>query len=88
MDGSVSYEELAKSTGLDIIDVKRVLKRAVLGNLFREENDKIMHTPASRVLRENQPLGYIIELFTEEIWPSFAKVSFIFPHHHSKAHNS
>lgn len=74
VDGGLTYEELAKATGLDIIDIKRVLRRAIVGHLFEEKDGKITHTLASRALRENQSLGYILELFTEEIWPSFAKV--------------
>uniref|UniRef100_A0A8H7N200 O-methyltransferase C-terminal domain-containing protein n=2 Tax=Bionectria ochroleuca TaxID=29856 RepID=A0A8H7N200_BIOOC len=72
-DGSMSYDDLAKVTGLDRIDIERVLKRATLSHLFQERNGEIMHTIASRVLKEDQSVADIAELFTEEAWPCFAK---------------
>ncbi|KAK7219399.1 hypothetical protein V2G26_007402 [Clonostachys chloroleuca] len=72
-DGSMSYDDLAKVTGLDRIDIERVLKRATLGHLFQERNGEIIHTIASRVLKEDQSVADIAELFTEEAWPCFAK---------------
>uniref|UniRef100_A0A8H7K3Q2 O-methyltransferase C-terminal domain-containing protein n=1 Tax=Bionectria ochroleuca TaxID=29856 RepID=A0A8H7K3Q2_BIOOC len=72
-DGSMSYDDLAKVTGLDRMDIERVLKRATLGHLFQERNGEIIHTIASRVLKEDQSVADIAELFTEEAWPCFAK---------------
>jgi hypothetical protein len=74
LDGAASYEELAAATGLDVPDIKRVLKRALLNHLFQEKDGKVAHTSTSRVLKENESVANIVELFTEEVWPSFAKV--------------
>ncbi|KAL9564973.1 hypothetical protein ACKAV7_010887 [Fusarium commune] len=73
LNRTMSYEELAEATELDVTDVKRVLKRAALGHIFQEEDGRLAHTLASRTLRENEALANIAELFMEEIWPSFAK---------------
>ncbi|KAH7123164.1 O-methyltransferase-like protein [Dactylonectria macrodidyma] len=73
LNGTMPYEEIAKATGLDIVDVRRVLKRAMLNHFFQEKDGKVAHTWTSRILQENKPVADIAELFTEEIWPSFAK---------------
>lgn len=75
LDGTASYEDLATATGLDAVDIKRVLKRAILNHLFQEKDGKVAHTAMSRVLRENSTAADIAKLFTNEAWPSFAKVS-------------
>lgn len=72
--GSISYEDLAAVTGLDAVDIKRVLKRARLNHFFQEKDGKVAHTAMSRALRDNKAVADIAELFMEEGWPSFAKV--------------
>ena len=39
-DGATSYEELAAATDLDMLDIKRLLKRALLNYLFQEKDGK------------------------------------------------
>jgi hypothetical protein len=75
LDGSMSYAELAAATGLDEIDIKRVLARASLNHLFLKKDGKVAHSVISRTLLENIPVANITEMFAEEVWPSFAKVN-------------
>ena len=72
--GSISYAELSDQTELAVDDLERILKRAQLNQLFRENDGRISHTAASKTLAENEAISNLADLFIEEAWPSFAKV--------------
>jgi hypothetical protein len=65
VDGDISYEELAKVTGVSESILRRTLRHAMTSRLFCEKNGKVAHTPTSKLLVENEYLAAFVDLHTE-----------------------
>lgn len=70
----ISYEELSHRCGLNVVDLRRFLRYAMLQHIFQEtENDTVAHTAASKLLCSRYMDAWVGNL-TEEIWPGAPKV--------------
>lgn len=62
-----SFESISNRTGLNIIDLKRVLRHAMTNHIFCEPRaDFAAHTAASKVLAENALVGDFVGMTCEE----------------------
>jgi hypothetical protein len=61
-DGEISYEELAKATGVSESILRRTLRHAMT----------VAHTPTSKLLVENEYLAAFVDLHTEVAFKSLA----------------
>jgi hypothetical protein len=71
IDGNNSYAELAKATGVPESMLQRILRYEMTSRLFYEQDGKVVHTPTSRLV-ENQNLAAFIDLHTEVAFKSLA----------------
>ncbi|KAI1318231.1 O-methyltransferase-like protein [Xylariaceae sp. FL0255] len=69
LDEKVTFEFLSETCGVNIVDLSRLIRHAMTNHIFREENGLVMHTAASRVLRENVLLSNLVGILTEELFP-------------------
>lgn len=72
VDGEISYEELAKATGVSESILRRILRHAMTSRLFCEKDGKVKHTPTSKLLVENEYLAAFVDLHTEVALKSLA----------------
>jgi len=72
VDSDISYEELAKATGVSESMLRRILRHAMTSRLFCEKNGKVAHTPTSKLLVENEYLAAFVDLHTEVAFKSLA----------------
>ncbi|PMD67408.1 S-adenosyl-L-methionine-dependent methyltransferase [Hyaloscypha bicolor E] len=70
--GDISYEELAKATGVSESILRRTLRHAMTSRLFCERNGRVAHTPTSKLLVENEYLAAFVDLHTEVAFKSLA----------------
>ncbi|KAB8231626.1 S-adenosyl-L-methionine-dependent methyltransferase [Aspergillus alliaceus] len=70
----VSFEELSSRCGLNVIDLKRVLRLAMTRHVFSEPKcDFVAHTAATRLLAEDERTRSFSGIICEERFPSSAR---------------
>ena len=77
--GSTSFAELAEKCGLPELDVRRILRFAMVWHRVFCEPSKgyVAHTAASRQLAEDQRAHDMLGLSFDESWQSMARVSVV-----------
>jgi hypothetical protein len=70
----ISFEDLSKACQVNVVDLQRLVRHAVTNHIFREEDGKIAHTAASRLLTENRVFNDVVGVSTEELFPGAAQV--------------
>jgi len=74
LEGETTFEKIAAATGLNLKDVTRFLRVAIARHVFHEpRKGEVVHTAASRLLRDNPMLEAWIINIAEEFWPSVAR---------------
>ena len=74
-NGQVSYNDLARSTGVDVQMLKRVLRHAMTMRVFQEPTPgMVAHTAASKLLTRPHMDDWM-HTASEEMWPVACKVS-------------
>nr|POE49518.1 o-methyltransferase gsfb [Quercus suber] len=72
-----SFEDLSETTGLNVVDLRRVLRHAMCNHIFDEpRTGYVVHTAASRLLAENKLMYDFTGIGTEEKFPSAPRVSY------------
>lgn len=72
---TATVEELAARSGLDAVNLARLVRYAATANVFREpEPGVVAHTAASRCLAEDEDLQAWVGFNTEDIFPASAHV--------------
>jgi hypothetical protein len=73
--GQISFDEIAKQTGLGPTMTRRMLRHAMTMRLFREpEHDMVAHTKVSRALQDIDISNWL-RGGCEEMWPTALRVS-------------
>lgn len=76
----ISYEELSDRCGLNVIDLKRLLRLAMTRRVFHEPRPGYVgHTASSRLLAENKRVRDFSGIICEERFPASAKVCSCLP---------
>ena len=72
----MSFEDLSERCGLNVVNLKRILRHAMAHHrMFREPRKGIVaHTAGSRNLAENEPMREWIGLTVAETWQSSSRV--------------
>lgn len=71
-----SFEDLSKTTGLNVVDLRRMLRHAMCNRIFRESRPGfVVHTAASKLLAENKLMYDFAGIGTEEKFLSAPRVS-------------
>lgn len=72
----ITYEELSDRTGINVPDLKRFLRYAMIYHrLFREPREGVIaHTAASKLLAEEGQMYDRIGVLCEETWPAACRV--------------
>lgn len=71
----ISYEELSDRCGLNIVDLKRLLRLAMTRRVFCEPRPGYVgHSASSRLLAENKRVRDFSGIISEERFPASAKV--------------
>ncbi|KOC09718.1 O-methyltransferase [Aspergillus flavus AF70] len=74
IEGTITFEELAQATNLNIKDLTRFLRVAISRHVFDEpEKGIIGHTAASRLLINNPMVEAWLLNIAEEYWPAFTR---------------
>ncbi|KAG8526577.1 uncharacterized protein KY384_008778 [Bacidia gigantensis] len=73
LDGSATYVELSEKSGLNEIDLRRVVRHAMTNHVFQEREGRVAHTAASRILKEEGTMADIVGIMTEELFPGSAR---------------
>lgn len=72
--GQISFEDIAKQTGLGPIMTRRLLRHAMTMRVFREpEPGMVAHTKASKALMDRDISNWL-KGGCEEMWPAALKV--------------
>ena len=75
IDAEISYDDLSEKCGLNVTDLRRILRYAMLNHIFRERRKGfVAHTAASRLLAEDKALSAWVGLRTEEHFQAAARV--------------
>lgn len=73
VDGKASYVEISKATGLDEVNLKRLVRHAMTNRIFREPNDGfVAHTAASRLLVDDSQMIDWVGLCSADFFPAAA----------------
>jgi hypothetical protein len=73
---TISFEELSDRCGLNVVDLKRLLRLTMTRHIFTEPRPGyVSHTASSRLLAENKHVRDISGIICEERFPASAKVS-------------
>jgi hypothetical protein len=70
----ISFNVLSERTGVNVIELRRLVRHAMTYWVFREEDGKVLHTAASRALRENVMARSISTIMLEEIFQGACRV--------------
>lgn len=71
IDGEITFEELATATNIGEAHLRRLLRLAMTQHIFHEPRPGVVaHTPASRVLAEDELLHQWISWCMQEAWTS------------------
>jgi hypothetical protein len=72
-DGEASYAEIAKATGADEFDIRRVIRHAMTNRVFREPREgQVAHTAASRLLLDDAQMIDWVGLCSSEFFQAAA----------------
>lgn len=75
LEGSISYEEVAKKAGVNHLQCKRIMRHAMTNSIFREpEIGFVAHTAASALLVRNRGVRDWVGYTTEESYLCSAKL--------------
>ena len=70
-----SFEAISEKCGLNVVDLKRLLRMAMTNHIFDEpRKGVVVHTAGSRLLAEDRELQDYVGMRTEDIFPAAAKV--------------
>ncbi|OCK75619.1 O-methyltransferase [Lepidopterella palustris CBS 459.81] len=73
IDGEVSYTELAKATGVDENNLKRLIRHAMTNRIFKEPREGfVAHTAASRLLVDDPQMIDWVGLCSADFFPAAA----------------
>ncbi|EJD50942.1 O-methyltransferase [Auricularia subglabra TFB-10046 SS5] len=73
VDGDISFDDIAKASNVDVVNVKRILRHAMTNRVFREPRaGYVAHTAASRALLDNPTLNDWVGLCTSDFFPAAA----------------
>ncbi|RDW94258.1 hypothetical protein BP5796_00021 [Coleophoma crateriformis] len=71
LSGQISYEELASSVNLDIVNLRRIIRHAILSNVFKEPTKGfVAHSRISQLLAEDEALQAWVGMWMEDLWPA------------------
>ena len=74
-DGSISYAEIARASGLDEILLRRFIQAAMINRVFSEpELGKVQHTEISRLLKDDPEAMDTVGFLLEDLAPASTKV--------------
>ncbi|RDK45505.1 O-methyltransferase [Aspergillus phoenicis ATCC 13157] len=74
LDGTTTFEEVSKATGLGQKDLSRFLRVAISRHVFCEPTKgTIAHTAASKLLINNPMVEAWIQNIAQEFWPAFTR---------------
>ncbi|KAL9592948.1 MAG: hypothetical protein Q9219_007705 [cf. Caloplaca sp. 3 TL-2023] len=74
MYSEASYSQVAKTCGLDEVQLRRIMRYAMTKHMFRETRPGfVAHTAVSRVLAEESGMKDWVGMVCEEMWPSAAR---------------
>ncbi|KAH8881982.1 S-adenosyl-L-methionine-dependent methyltransferase [Thozetella sp. PMI_491] len=74
-DGSISFSELAKATGLSELNVARIMRRAAVNHIFVEATPgHVSHTATSALLGQDPQMQALVAHMSEEAFPASAKM--------------
>ncbi|OGM41087.1 O-methyltransferase [Aspergillus bombycis] len=74
VEGTITFEQLAQATNLNIKDLTRFLRVAISRHVFYEpQKDVIGHTAASKLLVNNPMVEAWLLNIAEEYWPAFTR---------------
>ncbi|MCJ1282143.1 hypothetical protein MMC26_001466 [Xylographa opegraphella] len=68
-----SYDQISKICGLDEPTLRRIMRHSMTNYIFKEHNDIITHTAASKLLNENPLMRAWAAMICEESWPAAAR---------------
>ena len=69
-----SYAQISSKCGLDEPTLRRIMRHSMTNHIFKEYNNIVTHTAASKLLNENSMLQAWIGMICEESWPAAARV--------------
>ncbi|KAK8173319.1 S-adenosyl-L-methionine-dependent methyltransferase [Phyllosticta citrichinensis] len=73
LDHPVSFDHVAKATGVDPVNVKRLVRHAMTNRIFCEPREGyVAHTAASRVLLDDPTMKDWVGLCTSDFFPAAA----------------
>ncbi|OCL11850.1 O-methyltransferase [Glonium stellatum] len=73
VDGEASYTEISKATGLDEVNLKRLVRHAMTNRIFKEPKDGyVAHTAASRLLVDDPQMIDWVGLCSADFFPAAA----------------
>ncbi|EXJ91409.1 hypothetical protein A1O1_04521 [Capronia coronata CBS 617.96] len=75
LQGGVSYEELAVTTGLDTVLLRRMIRHSIINRVLAESSQgHVKHSAASRILHEETGSMDAIGFWLEELFPAAPKM--------------
>jgi hypothetical protein len=75
VDEEITFSELSTAVGLNMVDLKRIMRLAMTRRIFQEPRPGVVsHTAASRLLREDPRAQAFAGIVTEERFQASAKV--------------
>ncbi|KAG8531292.1 uncharacterized protein KY384_002920 [Bacidia gigantensis] len=73
--GEASYEDIAKTCGVDVVHLRRLMRHAMTNHIFSEPRKGfVAHTAASRALAQDKGLSEYVGMHCEEAFPASARV--------------
>lgn len=77
IDGDISYQELARSVGVEEDTIRRIARYAITKHMFQEvDGQRLAHSATSRMLAQSPMMMEWIGMVCEEMWPAATKVCF------------
>ncbi|GME33715.1 putative o-methyltransferase family 2 protein [Neofusicoccum parvum] len=73
-DGDISLDALARAAGVDVVNVKRIVRHAITNRIFCEPRPgHVAHTAASRVLVDDPTMNDWVGLCSSDFFPAAAR---------------
>lgn len=70
-----SFEDLSKAVGLNVIDLRRIVRHAMCNHIFREPRpDHVAHTATSKLLAESELMQNFVGISMEERFRASGRV--------------
>lgn len=70
-----SFEDLSKAVGLNVIDLRRIVRHAMCNHIFREPRpDYMIHTATSKLLAESELMQNFVGISMEEKFRASGRV--------------